>query len=196
MPFSNAALHPGTRKKRMLENCLLQPVFAKSGSFSPQVTWWYFACIKWRKALCGVAYFISAEKVFYCVISRYCWPTVLRSKSGAVVRALASHQKQCGLGSNPGVGACRLSLLSLVLSLSPRGFSPVFLSLKTTTSEFQSVRNTRTRFSELLRTPKCKFPISRLTIFARDTTQRFRWAVTRTLCMFLFSVTVQHFTVD
>ena len=145
MPFSNAALHPGTRKKRMLENCLLQPVFAKSGSFSPRVIWWYFACIKWRKALCGVAYFINAEKVFYCVISRHCWQTVLRSKSGAVVRALASHQKQCGLGSNPGVGACRLSLLSLVLSFSPRGFSPVFLSLKTTTSEFQfGLEHTRT----------------------------------------------------
>ena len=45
-----------------------------------------------------------------------------RSKGGAVVRALASHQ--CGPGSNPGVDAiCGLSLL-LVLSLVPRGFSP------------------------------------------------------------------------
>ena len=44
------------------------------------------------------------------------------SKGGAMVRALASHQ--CGRGSNPGVGAiCGLSLL-LVLSLTPRGFSP------------------------------------------------------------------------
>ena len=44
------------------------------------------------------------------------------SKSGAVERALASHQ--CGPGSNPGVDAiCGLSLL-LVLSLAPRGFSP------------------------------------------------------------------------
>ena len=36
MPFSNAALYPGTRKKRMLDKCLLQPVFAKSGSFAPE----------------------------------------------------------------------------------------------------------------------------------------------------------------
>ena len=46
----------------------------------------------------------------------------LRSKDGAVVRALASHQ--CGPRSNPGVDAiCGLSLF-LVLSLAPRGFSP------------------------------------------------------------------------
>ena len=51
------------------------------------------------------------------------------SKSGEMVRALASHQ--CGLGLNPGVNdICGLSLL-LVLSLAPRGFSlgtPVFPS--------------------------------------------------------------------
>ena len=47
---------------------------------------------------------------------------LLGSKSGAVVRAFASHQ--CDLGSNPGVDAiCGLSLL-LVLSLAPRGFPP------------------------------------------------------------------------
>ena len=55
--------------------------------------------------------------------------TTWGSKGGAVVRALASHQ--CAPGSNPGVDAiCGLSLL-LVLSFSPRGFSPgtpVFLS--------------------------------------------------------------------
>ena len=46
----------------------------------------------------------------------------MRIKSGAVVRALASHQFD--LGSNPGVDAiCGLSLL-LVLSFAPRGFSP------------------------------------------------------------------------
>ena len=46
----------------------------------------------------------------------------MRSKGGAVVRALASHQ--CGPGSNPGVDAiCGLRLL-LVLSLAPRGFTP------------------------------------------------------------------------
>ena len=45
-----------------------------------------------------------------------------RSRDGAVVRALASHQ--CGPGSIPGLGViCGLSLL-LVLVLAPRGFSP------------------------------------------------------------------------
>ena len=62
-------------------------------------------------------------------------------------------------GSNPGVDAiCRLSLL-LVLSLSPRGFSPgtsVFPSpLKPTFSNSNSIRNARTRFNEFSRTPKC-----------------------------------------
>ena len=62
-------------------------------------------------------------------------------------------------GSNPGVDAiCRLSLL-LVLSLSPRGFSPgtsVFLSpLKPTLSNSNSIWNARTRFNEFLRTLKC-----------------------------------------
>ena len=79
------------------------------------------------------------------------------SKGGAVVRELASHQ--CGPGSNPGVDAiCGLSLL-LVLSLSPRGFSPgtsVFPSpLKPTFSNSNSIWNARTRFNEFLRTPKC-----------------------------------------
>ena len=45
-----------------------------------------------------------------------------RSKGGAVVRALASHQ--CGPGSNPGVDAISGLSLLLVLSLAPRGFSP------------------------------------------------------------------------
>ena len=45
----------------------------------------------------------------------------VRSKGGAVVRALTSHQSDPG--SNPGVDAiCGLSLL-LVLSFAPRGFS-------------------------------------------------------------------------
>ena len=44
------------------------------------------------------------------------------SRDGAVVRALASHQR--GLGSIPGLGViCGLSLL-LVLVLAPGGFSP------------------------------------------------------------------------
>ena len=46
---------------------------------------------------------------------------LVRSKGGAVVRALTSHQSDPG--SNPGVDAiCGLSLL-LVLSFAPRGFS-------------------------------------------------------------------------
>ena len=48
---------------------------------------------------------------------------LLGSKSGAVVIALASHQ--CGLGSNPGVYAIRGFSLLLVLSVTPRDFSPV-----------------------------------------------------------------------
>ena len=66
-------------------------------------------------------------------------------------------------GSNPGVDAiCRLSLL-LVLSLSPRGFSPgtsVFPSpLKPTFSNSNSIWNARTRFNEFLRTPKCSVEV-------------------------------------
>ena len=46
----------------------------------------------------------------------------VKSTSGAVVRALASHQ--CGPSSNPSVDTiCGLSLL-LLLALAPRGFSP------------------------------------------------------------------------
>ena len=76
---------------------------------------------------------------------------LLGSKSGAVVRAFASHQ--CDLGSNPGVEAiCGLSLLLvLVLSLAPRGFSsgtpvsPLFKNGHISTSFFSS--------SELLSIP-------------------------------------------
>ena len=69
--------------------------------------------------------------------------STLGSKGGAVVRALASHQR--GPGSNPGVDAiCGLSLL-LVLSFAPRGFSPgtlvLPLSSKTTFSNSNSTRN-------------------------------------------------------
>ena len=57
-----------------------------------------------------------------------------------MVRALASHQ--CDLGSNPGVNTiCGLSLL-LVLSVAPRGFSPVFPSpQKPTFPNSSSTRN-------------------------------------------------------
>ena len=44
------------------------------------------------------------------------------SKVGAVVRALVSHQ--CGLGSNPGACSIRGFSLLLVLSVTPRDFSP------------------------------------------------------------------------
>ena len=67
------------------------------------------------------------------------------SRSGAVVRALASHQ--CGPGSIPGLGViCGLSLL-LVLVLALRGFSPgcqVFPSpQKPTFPNSNSIRNLR-----------------------------------------------------
>ena len=79
------------------------------------------------------------------------------SKDGAVVRALASHQR--GPGSNPGVDAiCGLSLL-LVLSLAPRGFSPVspvFPSpQKLTLPNSNSILNARTRSNEFIWTLKC-----------------------------------------
>ena len=71
----------------------------------------------------------------------------LRSKEGAVVRALASHQ--CGPRSNPGVDAiCGLSLF-LVLSLAPRGFSPgtpIFPSLQKPT--FPNSNSTRNQIDE------------------------------------------------
>ena len=70
---------------------------------------------------------------------------------GAVVRALAFHQ--CDPGSNPGVDAtCGLSLL-LVLSLSPRGFSPgtpVFPSPQNPT--FPNSNSIRNRVDEELLT--------------------------------------------
>ena len=48
--------------------------------------------------------------------------TIIGSRDGTVVRALAS--QQCGLGSTPVPGViCELSLL-LVLVLAPRGFAP------------------------------------------------------------------------
>ena len=80
-----------------------------------------------------------------------------KSKGGAVVRALASHQ--CGPGSNSGVDAlCGLSLL-LVLSLPPRGFSPgtpVFPSpQKPTLPNSNSIWNARTRLNEFIWTLKC-----------------------------------------
>ena len=70
----------------------------------------------------------------YLYVQRVYQTTTLRSKGGAMVRALASHQG--GPGSNPSVDAiCGLSLL-LVLSFAPRGFSPgtlVFPSLQNPT---------------------------------------------------------------
>ena len=80
-------------------------------------------------------------------------------RSGAVVRAPASHQ--CGPVSNPGVDAidvCGLSLL-LVLVLAPRSFSPCIsffpLLKKKTLPNSISISNARTRFDDFLRTPKC-----------------------------------------
>ena len=70
----------------------------------------------------------------YLYMQRVYQTTTLRTKGGAMVKALASHQ--CGPGSNPSVDAiCGFSLL-LVLSLAPRGFSAgtlVFPSLQNPT---------------------------------------------------------------
>ena len=80
----------------------------------------------------------------YNEVSLSCsYPTIPRSllgsKGGAVVRALAFHQ--CGPGLNPGVEAiCGLSLL-LVLSFAPRGFLRVL------------------RFSPLLKNQHFQIPI-------------------------------------
>ena len=87
------------------------------------------------------------------------------SKSGAVVRALTSHQ--FGRGSNPGVNAiCGLSLL-LALSFAPRGFSqgtPVFPSpQKPTLPNSNSTGNARTRLNEFSRTLKY-FLAKRITV--------------------------------
>ena len=77
---------------------------------------------------------------------------VSKSKGGAVVRALASHQ--CGPGSPPSVDTiCGLSLL-LVLSLALRGFSPgspVFPSpQKPTLPNSNSIWNARTSLNEFI----------------------------------------------
>ena len=78
------------------------------------------------------------------------------ARDGPVVRALTSHQ--CGPGSTPGVDAiCGLSML-LVLSLTPRGFSPgtlVFSSPQIPTlPNSNSIWNARTRLNEVIGTPK------------------------------------------
>ena len=76
----------------------------------------------------------------------------LGSKSGTVVRGLASHQ--CGPDSTPGVDAiCGLSLL-LVLSLPPRRFSQSTLVFpspqKPTVPNSNSIWNARTRLNEFI----------------------------------------------
>ena len=100
------------------------------------VTWYKFTFAVWRKRESLSLYYVR----FY--VKRY----REGSTSGAVVRALASHQ--CGPGSNPGVDVtCGLSLL-LVLFLAPRVFSPgspVFFSpQKLTFSNSISTRNCKT----------------------------------------------------
>ena len=76
---------------------------------------------------------------------------VERSRDGAVVRALASHQ--CGPGSIPGLSViCGLSLL-LVLVPAPRvfsGYSGFPPSTKTNIFKFQFDLNARTPSNELL----------------------------------------------
>ena len=82
---------------------------------------------------------LHTGSVFCQTVIKDCWG----ARDGAVVRALASHQR--GPGSTPGDDAvCGLSLV-LVLSFAPRGFSPgtpVFPSpQKPTFSKSNSTRN-------------------------------------------------------
>ena len=82
---------------------------------------------------------LHTGSVFCQTAIKDCWG----ARDGAVVRALASHQR--GPGSTPGDDAvCGLSLV-LVLSFAPRGFSPgtpVFPSpQKLTFSKSNSTRN-------------------------------------------------------
>ena len=111
-------------------------------------------------------YFRNAIMAFKCLTSRvpeylssqFTKREEISSKGGAVVRALGSHQ--CGPGSNPGVEAISGLNLLLVLSLAPRGFSPITLVFpspqKPTLPNSNSIWNTRTRLNEFVRTPiKC-----------------------------------------
>ena len=88
-------------------------------------------------------------------------PYMGETRDGAVVRALASHQRDPG--SNPGVDAmCGLTLL-LVLSLAPRGFSPgtpVFPSPQKPT--FPNSNSTRNQVDE---EPLCRCATSKSSLF-------------------------------
>ena len=67
--------------------------------------------------------YLAMTQFVSIIVSKCCITRVMKSKGGAVVRALASTTG--GPGSNPGVDAiCGLSLL-LVLSFTPRDFSTV-----------------------------------------------------------------------
>ena len=119
-------------------------------------------------------YFRNAIMAFKCLTfrvpeylsSQFTKREEISSQGGAVVRALSSHQ--CGQGSNPGVEAIRGLYLLLVLSLAPRGFSPITLVFpspqKPTLSNSNSIWNTRTRLNEFVRTPMQCFMGKQITI--------------------------------
>ena len=107
-----------------------------------------------------IHFFYSAVKAIskldYESWTRITFSLCMRSKSGEVVRALASHQ--CGPGLNPGVQAIYGLSLLLALSLAPRGFSsgtPVFPCPQKPTLNSNSIWNARTRLNEFIKTLKC-----------------------------------------
>ena len=114
-------------------------------------------------------YFRNAIMAFKCLTSRvpeylssqFTKREEISSKGGAVARALGSHQ--CGSGSNPGVEAISGLNLLLVLSLAPRGFSPITLVFpspqKPTLPNSNSIWNIRTRLNEFVWVDKLQFRI-------------------------------------
>ena len=97
----------------------------------------------------------QSAAIFPNHIWKYFPDSGLRSRDGAMVRALASHQ--CGLGSIPGPSVIYGLSLLLVLYSAPRGFSPgtpVFPSpQKPAFPNSNSIWNARTLLNEFLWTP-------------------------------------------
>ena len=88
-----------------------------------------------------------------------------------MARAFPSHQ--CNLGSNPGVNTiCGLSLL-LVLSVAPRGFSPVFPSpQKPTFPNSSSTRNKLDEEADFVDVPPLNHYLFMIHLFKCDVVSR------------------------
>ena len=191
MPFSDAALHPGIRKKECWRNVYRSQYFTKAGVFSPE---WFgdISPVLSGERLCVVWLISSVPRKYFIV-----WfpDTVDRQSWGA--RAVRWWEHSPPTKNNVArVRILALTLVGWVCCLFSPFLREVFLRFSSLLKNHHFL-DTRARFSEFLRTPKdskCKFTIYKLTICTRDTTQLFGWAVTRTFCMLLFSVTVQHFT--